>query len=170
MASEPGRGATFTVSLPQSQGRTAAGETTPAADVPARTGAAVIGRVLVVDDEPEVSETLCDIVALDGHEVEAASSGQMALRALAHRKFDVILCDMRMPDVDGRGLYARIKQAYPELVERLVFVTGDALSPAIRSFLDETGLPHLEKPIDAEELRTLVAKIAGKVAGKKTGN
>ena len=51
-----------------------------------------------------------------------------------------------------------------------MFVTGDALSPAIRSFLDETGLPHLEKPIDAEELRTLVAKIAGKVAGKKTGN
>jgi PAS domain S-box-containing protein len=170
VASEPGRGATFTVSLPQSQGRTAAGETTTAADMPARTGAAVTGRVLVVDDEPEVSETLCDIVALDGHEVEAASSGQLALRALAHRKFDVILCDMRMPDVDGRGLYARIKQAYPELVERLIFVTGDALGPSIRSFLDETGLPYLEKPIDAEELRTLVASITGKVAGEKTGN
>ena len=166
VTSEPGRGATFTVSLPQCRGRAAAGETTAAAATPARAGAVATGRVLVVDDEPEVSETLCDIVALDGHEVEVASSGQMALRALAHRNFDVILCDMRMPDVDGRGFYARIKQAYPELVERLVFVTGDALGPSIRSFLDETGMPYLEKPIDAEELRTLVATIAGKAAGK----
>jgi CheY-like chemotaxis protein len=90
----------------------------------------------------------------------------MALRALAHRDFDVILCDMRMPDVDGRGFHARVKQAYPELVERLVFVTGDALGPSIRRFLDETGLPYLEKPIVAEELLTLVAEIAGKTAAK----
>jgi len=166
VTSEPGRGATFTVSLPQCRGPAAAGETTAAAATPAHPGAAATGRVLVVDDEPEVSETLCDIVALDGHEVEVASSGQMALRALAHRNFDVILCDMRMPDVDGRGFYARIKQAYPELVERLVFVTGDALGPSIGSFLDDTGLPYLVKPIDAEELRTLVASIAGKGTGK----
>jgi CheY-like chemotaxis protein len=152
--------------LPECRGRAAAGETTAAAATPARAGAVATGRVLVIDDEQEVLETLCDIVALDGHEVEVASSGQMALRALAHRNFDVILCDMRMPDVDGRGFYARIKQAYPELVERLVFVTGDALGPSIRSFLDETGLPYLEKPIDTEELRTLIATIVGKAAGK----
>ena len=82
---------------------------------------------------------------------------------------DVILLDLSMPDVDGRGFYARIKQAYPELLERLVFVTGDALGPSIRSFLDETGLPYLEKPIDTEELRTLVATIIGKAGTGKAG-
>jgi PAS domain S-box-containing protein len=159
--SEPGRGAAFTVSLPYSRGRGV--EVEPLA-APERRRSVAPGKVLIVDDEPEVSETLADIVSLDGHEVETANSGHLALRALAHRDFDAILCDMRMPDVDGRGLYARIKQAYPELVERIVFVTGDALGPSIRSFLDETGLPCLEKPLAADEVLETVGRVIGQAA------
>ena len=162
--SSPGQGATFTVTLPRSHGRAV-----DKAAAPAREATIAPGKILIVDDEPEVSETLADIVSLDGHEVEIANSGHLALRALAHRRFDVILCDMRMPDVDGRGLYTRIKNAYPDLVERIVFVTGDALGPSIQSFLEETGLPCLEKPLAAGEVLDMVSRIMGQAARADRG-
>ncbi|MEE8140338.1 MAG: response regulator [Alphaproteobacteria bacterium] len=113
----------------------------------------------MVDDEPDVTEMLAEILSLDGHEVETAGSGSAALRILAHRKFDVILSDMRMPDVDGPGLYLRIQNAYPELLARIVFITGDTLGPSNRSFLEQTGLPHLEKPLSPNEVREMVQDI-----------
>ena len=149
--SDPADGTPFTIVLPRSQHE----HEETATVAPAETSAASCS-VLVVDDEPEVAEVLADILTLDGHEVETAPSGNSALRILAEREFDVILTDMRMPDVDGPGLYTRIKNAYPHLVERIVFITGDALGPSIRSFLDQTGLPHLEKPVTPDEMRTAV--------------
>ena len=152
--SEPGKGTTFVVSLPRAQQSAAAPAVAPISD------ASPVGcKVLVVDDEPEVREVLVDILSLDGHEIEVASSGNAALRILAHENFDVILSDMRMPDVDGPGLYTRIKNAYPHLIDRIIFVTGDALGPSIRTFLDQTGLPCLEKPFDPNEVRQAVRQM-----------
>jgi hypothetical protein len=71
-----------------------------------------------------------------------------------------------MPDVDGPGLYTRIKNAYPHLVNRIVFLTGDALGPAMRAFLDQTGLPCLEKPLDPGEVRELVGRAHNTAAGR----
>jgi CheY-like chemotaxis protein len=116
-------------------------------------------RVLVVDDEPEVREMLAEILSLDGHEIEAASSGNAAMRVLAERNVDVILSDMRMPDVDGPGLYLRIKNAYPDMLARMVFITGDTLGPANRAFLERTGVRHLEKPLSPEEVRRVVHQV-----------
>ncbi|MEE9267196.1 MAG: response regulator [Gammaproteobacteria bacterium] len=91
--------------------------------------------------------------------METPGSGNTALRILAHRTFDVILSDMLMPDVNGPGLYLRIKDAYPEWLERLVFITGDTLEPSNRSFLEQTGLPHLEKPLSPDEARGMIQDI-----------
>jgi PAS domain S-box-containing protein len=123
--------------------------------------------VLVVDDEPEVSEMLAEILSLDGHEIETAPSGNAAMRVLAERSVDVILSDMRMPDVDGPGLYLRIKNAYPKLLERMVFITGDTLGPANRAFLERTGLPYLEKPLSPDEVRQIVQQV---LAGAGNGS
>jgi PAS domain S-box-containing protein len=146
-----GKGATFVITLPQAQRRPAQSGLAPVAEAPC-----VPRRVLVVDDEPEVRELLADILSLDGHQIEVASSGNAALRILAHKDFDIILSDMRMPDVDGPGLYTRIKNAYPHLIDRLIFITGDALGPSVRAFLEQTGLPCLEKPFDPKEVRQVI--------------
>ncbi len=161
--SEPGRGAMFTIRLPRSARSTAQ-------PLAAREAAVTRSqrRVLVVDDEPDVAEMLSDILSADGHKIEVANSGSAALRLLSQDDFDVILSDMRMPDVDGPGLYTRIRNAYPHLVDRMVFMTGDALSPSIRAFLDRVGLPCLEKPFDSEEVRRHVWQV-GTAAAKKSG-
>jgi len=102
---------------------------------------------------------LAEILSLDGHEIELATSGNVAMQVLAERSVDVILSDMRMPDVDGPGLYLRIKNAYPELLRRMVFITGDTLGPANRAFLERTGQPYLEKPLSPEEVRRVVHRV-----------
>ena len=85
------------------------------------------------------------------------------MRVLAEDCTDVILSDMRMPDVDGPGLYLRVKNAYPDLLKRMVFITGDTLGPANRAFLERTGLPYLEKPLMPDEVRQIVRQV---LAGK----
>ena len=94
-----------------------------------------------------------------GEMSETAPSGNAAMQVLAERSVDVILSDMRMPDVDGSGLYLRIKNAYPKLLERMVFMTGDTLGPANRAFLERTGLPYLEKPLSPDEVRQVVQQV-----------
>ncbi len=150
----PSGGACFVLRLPVSKQAEAAERAE--ADGPAAGGPC---RVLVVDDEPEIRDMLAEILSRDGHEIAAASSGNAAMRLLADRSVDVILSDMRMPDVDGPGLFMRIKNAYPDLVGRLVFITGDTLGPANRAFLERTGVPHLEKPLSPEEVRRVVHQV-----------
>jgi len=147
----PEGGATFVLRLPTSkQGEVARRDAEETADTCAAC------RILVVDDEPEVREMLAEILSLDGHEIDTAQSGNVAMRILAERSIDLILSDMRMPDVDGPGLYLRIKNAYPELLKRMVFITGDTLGQANRAFLERTGLPYLEKPLSPDEVRQVV--------------
>ena len=155
VAKEPEGGATFILRLPPSeQGEVAR----PDAEAAAPCAAC---RILVVDDEPEVRDMLAEILSLDGHQIETAASGNVAMGILAERSIDVILSDMRMPDVDGPGLYLRVKNAYPDLLRRMVFITGDTLGPANRAFLERTGLPYLEKPLSPDEVRQVVHLVLG---------
>ena len=159
--SEPDKGASFVVTLPRmGEGDDGAAPVQAVFPSPAR------GRILVVEDEPEISEMLAEILSIDGHEVETARSGNAALRVLAQREFDVILTDMRMPDVDGPGLYTRIENAYPHLVDRIVFITGDALGPTMTSFLGQTGLPYLEKPVEPAEVRAVIQDALTEPSGR----
>jgi CheY-like chemotaxis protein len=105
-------------------------------------------RILVVDDEPEVGQLLIDILERDGHRVDRASSGREALARLANGEVDLILSDLRMPDLDGPALYRELAAQRPELLGRLVFMTGDTLGGDMTGFLSETGVRVLEKPLD----------------------
>ena len=149
LASGTGRGARFTLSLPRAPAEKPA--LPRDGEQPAGAGASV----LVVDDEAAVAETLAEILALDGHRVEIAGSGSAALEALDEREFDLIVSDLRMPDVDGPTLYERVGERRPELLERFVFVTGDSLGASISRFLATSGVTHMEKPIAPQELRRL---------------
>lgn len=117
------------------------------------------GRILIVDDAADIAEMLREILDGLGRRIEIAENGRSALEKLAAHEFDLIFCDIRMPDIDGPGLYAEIETHRPELLERMVFVTGDALSEIAENFLKRTQMPVVEKPFIPDEIRALAAEM-----------
>jgi len=122
--------------------------------------------ILIVDDEAEIRETLAEILTGAQHRVVTASSGREALERLATGTYDVILTDIRMPDLDGPTLYQEIEQRWPGKGGRVIFVTGDTLASALRDFVSESGRPVIEKPFLPSEVRRVVAELVanGEVA------
>jgi PAS domain S-box-containing protein len=129
-------------------------ESTPA-DAPAAEPDA--RRILVVDDEPDVADTIAEILKNAGHDVEIAHGGFAALEALRRRDFDLVVSDLRMPDMDGRALWERADGVRPGSSRRFLFITGDTLSPLAREFLVDGARRHLEKPIVPDDLLLAVA-------------
>jgi two-component system NtrC family sensor kinase len=147
-------GASFRISLPISGepelGHAAQDEAMLDAEPPS-------ARVLVVDDEPELVDMMREMLESDGYEVACAESGAIALEMLEMARFDAIVSDLRMPDMDGASLWREIERRQPALARRTVFVTGDTLSPGASAFLRDTGCACLEKPFAPSELLTRVA-------------
>jgi PAS domain S-box-containing protein len=152
---EPRRqeGATFVVRLPRAA---IEAPERPAEPPVRRRGPA---RILVVDDEPEVGQMLIDILERDGYRVDRAHSGREALNRLRTSKVDLILSDLRMPDLDGPALYRELAAQRPDLLSRIVFMTGDTLGGDMTGFLSETGVRLLEKPLDPTAVSTRVALV-----------
>jgi CheY-like chemotaxis protein len=93
----------------------------------------------------------------DGHRVDRANSGREALSRLRTSKVDLILSDLRMPDLDGPALYRELAAQRPELLSRIVFMTGDTLGGDMTGFLTETGVRLLEKPLDPTAVSARIA-------------
>jgi CheY-like chemotaxis protein len=115
--------------------------------------------VLIVDDDPVVAGAMAGMLAADGHETDTASDSVMALSIVGTRRYDAIVTDVRMPRLDGPGFYRALGRLRPDLLQRVVFVGGDVLSPAARTFFETTGLRKLAKPIDPVELRRTVREV-----------
>ena len=113
--------------------------------------------ILIVDDEPEVAEMLAEVLAPLGCRVEIAHGGRAALDRLASARFDLVLTDIRMPDVDGRQLYRALTEHDKEHAPRVVFISGDSLSDATITWVEETARPVVEKPFTPEDVRRVVA-------------
>ncbi len=149
-----GRGTSFFISLPASSHKDAAAQ-------PDEADNKMPGGlpVLVVDDESDVSELIAEVLSRDGYQVTTAGSGIEALQQLSKSRFALMLSDLKMPDMDGRRLSEQVSADYPDIADRLGFITGDTMSPSARKFLDNSGRPFLEKPIKPAELRKLVAAL-----------
>lgn len=116
-------------------------------------------RILVVDDEPEVGAALAALLALDGHEADLATDGRQALERLdATREYDVILTDLKMPHLDGPGLYRAIARSRPQLLPRVAFMTGYSVED--EEFIAATGAPLLRKPFTATDVRRVVERVS----------
>jgi CheY-like chemotaxis protein len=113
----------------------------------------------VVDDEPELAEVLAEVLSHDNYTVDIAANGEEALEKLQQRSYDAVVCDIRMPRLNGPGFYRAIEQRQPELLWRVLFVTGDILNPATQEFLRQTAAPVLEKPFSLADLRKIVRHI-----------
>lgn len=111
---------------------------------------------LVVDDEPELAESLADLLTLLGFTVTVAASGTAAKARLLGTRFDLIVSDLRMPDCDGPGLFAWLIDARPEMIPAMAFSTGDTLGSQAARFLGESARPFMEKPFTLAAVRALV--------------
>jgi len=149
------QGASFRLSLPLS------GEAEPVPDEPAPPPAEVpaLAQVLVVDDEPELAELLRDMLERAGYAVATALSGAVALELLEAARFDAVVSDLRMPDMDGAALWRAASARQPELAQRFLFVTGDTLSPDASEFLKATRCAGLDKPFSKPDLLAKMAEM-----------
>ena len=151
----PEGGACFVLRLPQA--RAAEALAAKGAARRGEAGAAQPARsALVVDDEPDLAGMLADILSPLGFRCDLAATGAEAQRLLEGRDYDVILCDLRMPDLDGGAFYSWLERARPHLCRRTAFVTGDTLGHAAGGVLARAGRPVLEKPFLPETVRRLV--------------
>jgi CheY-like chemotaxis protein len=102
--------------------------------------------VLVVEDDVHVRSLLVELLREEGHEVYEAANGRLALEMLNRRPFDLIISDIKMPELDGRALYHELLRWHPELLDRFVIVTGYN-NDDTEFFLRETGVRVLRKPL-----------------------
>ena len=151
----PGGGATFVCQLPMAVASAASGDVQPAAAVtlPANL------RLLLVDDEIELAQTLADLLEPEGHTVDIAINGAVALDKLKKREFDVIVSDLRMPVMDGPGLYEALGRELPSYLNRIIYVTGDTLSSHVQEFLSRHTVPLIEKPYRLSDVRQAIADV-----------
>jgi PAS domain S-box-containing protein len=155
--SQLGEGTRFTVRLPVGSEEAPQTEAT-VANPPVREGLEDHGRVLIVDDEPAVRAVM--VRMLRSHDTVEAASGVEARRLLEQdQAFDVVVCDMMMPDVSGMDLHHWLAATYPQLAQQLVFVTGGTFTPRARDYLNEVSNIRLEKPINVATFRKTVGDL-----------
>jgi CheY-like chemotaxis protein len=109
-------------------------------------------RVLVIEDEPALASAVAEALADAGFVVEQAADGEEGLTAVAQRNYDLVICDLMMPRLDGMQFYRAMAAATPSLVRRVIFVTGAVAGTDAERFLEETGCRWLAKPFRLADL------------------
>jgi len=118
-------------------------------------------RILVIDDERPVRELISDALKIEGHDVHTAENGREGLDEIGRYRFDLVFCDLRMPEMDGQAFYEEVQRDHPQILKRIVFVTAQAHSADYGPFLRTTGIPVIEKPFTLGQLRQMVGKMVG---------
>jgi two-component system NtrC family sensor kinase len=126
-------------------------------------------RVLVVEDEPTVAGLITDVLREEGLEVLSLLDSRKALEQAVQGGFDLVVCDLKMPDLDGKRFYESLVHAGSPLRQRIIFVTGDTLTPHTLAFLQEYRLPYVAKPFRVEELRHAVGRILNRARAQAAG-
>ncbi len=115
-----------------------------------------IKRVLVVEDEPSICQVCLRALTAEGFEVDIADNGATAQNMLEEKGYDLCLVDIRTPVMNGTQLYRWIDKKHPELLNGVIFTTGDLISKDTKSFIEQAGRPFLPKPFTLSELKTMV--------------
>jgi len=124
-------------------------------------------RILIVDDEPAILRALTRV--LSGYQVTRALSGKEAVTLIEHSgPFDVVFCDVMMPELSGIDVYERAKQVCPGQEHQIVFITGGAFTEQAAAFIESIDNPKLSKPFDAGEVRALVKSLTSESVSEGT--
>jgi CheY-like chemotaxis protein len=126
-------------------------------------------KILLIDDETSFVRALARLLHREGYTVHTADNGQHALAQLRTQCYDMILCDLRMPALDGPTLYTLVQQQSPALCQRIIFVTGDTLNVESTAFLAQCGQPYLYKPCTAAAVREAIQQQLGRATSAETG-
>ena len=118
----------------------------------------VDARILLVDDNPIVSQVIVDILSLDGYGVDTAPNGIAALEKMEGRSYDLVLTDLHMPEMDGAELYQELAKRQTHPRQKIIFLTGTAGTSETHRLVLDTGLPVLRKPFNLVDLLDLVQK------------
>ena len=156
--SERGHGASFVVELPVGAGSLKPGGTRP---IEPRSHVGSGASVLVVEDEAALGAAVADALADAGFSVRLATDGLEALDRLKEQPCDLIVCDLKMPRLDGTAFYRRLEAEHAPMTRRVLFVTGDVAGTEAERFLEETGCRWLPKPFRLKDL----LKVAGEIVG-----
>jgi CheY-like chemotaxis protein len=155
--SVPGEGATFSIELPFAPPPERGG--TEMADAAVRNSKAR-RTLLIVDDEPAIRLALVRYLEREGHTADVAASGREALALLRAKRYDGILLDLRMPDLSGDEVFAKLRDTDPEHAARVVFATGDVENEAAREFLSTAERPYVSKPFLLPTVAHLLCSVA----------
>ena len=117
-----------------------------------------VKSILVVDDDLMFAKLLEDVLATDGHRVTSAANGVEALGLVAGKAFDLIMIDIRMPELDGPAFYRELERRNPDQARRVMFMTGGAVGAETAELLSTVRTPVLRKPLDVEEIRATVQR------------
>ena len=121
-------------------------------------------RILVVEDESTVAQLIVDVLQEEGHRVEAVLDSQEGVTRIARSHFDLVICDLRMPRLDGPAFYDALVRSGSAASEKILFITGDTLAPRTLEFLKP--FPYLAKPFLVEELKLSVHSVLSAEARK----
>jgi CheY-like chemotaxis protein len=113
-------------------------------------------KILVIEDEPFIGRVCTKTLTAEGFEVDVASNGLIALEMFGKKKYDLIFSDVRTPEMNGIEFYKRIKQQNPAIANRIIFTSGDVMSPDVKEFMSTNQNPFLPKPFMPDELRAIV--------------
>ena len=149
-----GGGARFVVELPVIA--IPAKNNSAAEREPRLQGVAPKSKVLVVEDEPTVAQLIVDVLREEGHQVDAVLDSQEGLTRLSRVQYDLVICDLRMPRLDGPAFYDALVHSGSAARDRLMFITGDTLAPRTMKFLQSSKMTYLAKPFLVEELKLAV--------------
>jgi CheY-like chemotaxis protein len=115
--------------------------------------------ILVIDDAAAFVRALALLLRRDGYTVATAGNGNLALARLQEQRYDVVLCDVHMPELDGPAFYAILRSQYPYLRQRVIFLTGDTLRADSTAFLEQCGQPWLPKPCTSVAIRSAIEQV-----------
>ncbi len=150
-------GATFELVLPIDV------NSVPDNSEPAQHKSGTMLRALVVEDEPEVAHVLARLLSKLDIKATVAGNAEEGIKQLEQdAMFDLILCDLRMPGLSGRGFSARLEEQWPALCQRIIFITGDAISEDAELIRESATYPILEKPVSPHDLRNVIQILSDK--------
>ena len=156
VTSELGKGSRFVIRLPRASGVPRAA--TPS--VAPRSKHSKRASILCVDDEISIGHAIKRVL-LGEHDVDVVTTAAEALARVGAGHFDLILCDLMMPGMNGIDFHRELQRMDPEVARRVVFLTGGAFTQRVRDYLEGIANPRLEKPIGVDALRHAIAEILG---------
>jgi len=155
--STPGQGATFIIQLPVLKEE----ETSEAErkEKPKSLRRKVERKnILVIDDEQSILDILMNTLQQEGHQVDVASNGRIALSKVKETDYDLVITDIKMPDFDGKRFFKEVENYNQKLVEKIIFTTGDLANPETQAFLENTNRPCIAKPFNLDEVKQTVLR------------